>query len=379
MSDTPDGVCVVTQPSRRRTGKTHVHQLLDVLAVLTSVSLVTANLDPDASVKDDHEVVELTTQGTGDSLPVTAYRFVRNQLLMARTVARRDEEAVLFFGATAYLLPIAVAWFLGKTVILEPRGDVPLSLRLRWEERMPAWLARVLSGVVSLLERAGYAMADGIVTYTPAMADQLGLERYREKLYPEGARYVDTETFAVGTPFDERPPTVGYVGRLDVEKHVPTLVEVAKRLPDDVRFRFVGDGPYRDVIERELGADVERGRVVLTGWVDHEEVPAQLNQMRLLLLSSSPTEGLPTAILESLACGTPVYAPPVSGIPDVVREGETGFLMTDQDPGAIAETIETAIEGTALAAMSEECRDVAETEFSLEAAVERYRYILASV
>jgi glycosyltransferase involved in cell wall biosynthesis len=376
----PD-VCVVTQPARREGGKTHAHQLLDVLAAITSVSLLTANLNPDSPVRDDHEVVELTGQGTGTSLPVTVYRFLRNQLLMVRAIARRDEEAVLFFGATAYLLPIVAARVLGKTVIVEPRGDVPLSLRLQWEERMPAGLARLLAGLVSLLEHAGYTAAHAIVTYTPEMADGLGLRRYRyqRKLYPEGARYVDTEGFDVETTFEDRPVSVGYLGRLDAEKNVPTLVEVAKRLPEPIGFCFVGDGDYRETVERELAAEIKSGQVTLTGWVDHNEVPAQLNQMQLLLLSSEPTEGLPTAILESFACGTPVYATPVSGVPDVVRQDETGFLMTDQDPGAIVETIERAIEGDTLAEMSEECRGVAETEFSFEAAVGRYRHILESV
>ena len=379
MSDDLPSVCVVTQPARREGSKTHAHQLLDILAAITSVSLLTANLDPESPIRDEHDVVELTSEGTGTSLPTVVYRFFRNQVLMARAVAIRDEDVILFFGATAYLLPIVVARLVGKTVVVEPRGDVPLSLRLSWEKRMPAPIARLLAGLVSLLEHAGYTLATAVVTYTPTMASELGLERYRHKLYTHAARYVDTEKFTVQTGFDERPLTVGYLGRLDVEKDVPTLVEVAKRLPDDVQFRFVGDGDYRTVIEEELSEDIDSGRVTITGWVDHDAVPAQLNEMRLLLLSSEPTEGLPTAILESFACGTPVYATPVSGVPDVVRDGETGFLMQDQNPEVIAERISQALSDGNLAKMSESCQTIAETEFSFEAAVERYRHILQSI
>jgi glycosyltransferase involved in cell wall biosynthesis len=48
-------------------------------------------------------------------------------------------------------------------------------------------------------------------------------------------------------------------------------------------------------------------------------------------MPSAPTEGLPTTILEAMACGTPVYTTPVLGVLSVVRDGETGFLMTDID------------------------------------------------
>jgi glycosyltransferase involved in cell wall biosynthesis len=237
----------------------------------------------------------------------------------------------------------------------------------------------MLAGAVSLLEHVGYTLADAIVTYTPSMADELGLKRYAHKLYTDGARYVDLDHFRPKTAFEERPLTVGYLGRLDAEKGVPTLVEVAKRLPKEIGFRFVGDGDYRDIVERELEEDFESGRVKLTGWVDHAEVPAQLDQMRLLVLTSEPTEGLPTAILESFACGTPVCATPVSGIPDVIRNGGTGFLIDEIDPDTVAETITEAMDNGTLHEMSDRCRKVAEREFGFDAAVSRYHHIIRAV
>jgi len=102
---------------------------------------------------------------------------------MAQLLWNRGESIVLFYGATSYLIPILVAKLSGKTVVIEPRGDVPLTLRLQWEERIPSPLARLLAGSVRLLERMGYRLADGIVTYTPEMASELGLYRFEDKLY----------------------------------------------------------------------------------------------------------------------------------------------------------------------------------------------------
>lgn len=367
-------VCVVTYPLG--TTATATSDLLDILSELTTVSLVTADISEDAEFDQGHEIVEISDAGTGGSIAVAALRFLRNQLRMCRVLWARDEDVAWFFGATSYFLPILFARLIGKTVVLQPRGDVPLTLRLQWEQRIPDTLAHFLSGIVRLLENMGYRLADRIVTYTPAMASELGLDRYENKLYPNGARYVDTERFSPRTPYEERNRVVGYVGRLDEEKGIRTLAEVAKQLPEDVTFVFAGDGELRAWLESELSEEIESGTVEMTGWVNHENVPEVLNRLRLLVLSSHPTEGLPTIILESFACGTPVYATPVSGVPDLVREGETGFLMEDVDSDAIRRKIEEIIHRDDLNKISRNTRELIQTEYTFEAAVGRYQAIL---
>ena len=130
-------VCVVTHPLSGA-GETATRTLLDVLAEVATVSLVTANLPEDSPVRDRHEVLEVSDRDEGDAIPVAAVRFGLNQLRMAWVLAHREEGVTIFYGATAYLLPILVAKLAGKIVLLEPRGDVPLTLRLYWERRVPA-------------------------------------------------------------------------------------------------------------------------------------------------------------------------------------------------------------------------------------------------
>jgi glycosyltransferase involved in cell wall biosynthesis len=375
VSETVPEVCVVTHPLASA-GENATRSLLDVLGALTTVSLVTADLPADSEIRGRHEVVELTDRGVGDSLPVAAGRFLLNQLRMCRELARRDEPVVLFFGATAYLLPVLFARLLGKTVLLEPRGDVPLTLRLNWERRVPSPVARLLAGTVRSLERLGYAVADGAVTYTPSLARELGLDPDAPNVYPHGARYVRTDEFRPLTPFADRERRVGFLGRLDEEKGVRELAQVAKRLPDDVTFSFIGDGDLSEWLADELADEIAAGRVELRGWVDHDEVPAELSRLRLLVMPSQSTEGLPTTILEAFACGTPVYATPVSGVPDVVRENETGFLLESRAPADIASGVETILAREDLSDFSHRGRTLIETDYSLDAAVRRYRAIL---
>lgn len=375
---TADDVCVVTHPLSGA-GENATRTLLEILGAITTVSLLTANLPEDSPVRDRHEVIEITRKDEGRSIPVAAARFVLNQLRMAVVLARRDEEAVLFFGATAYLLPILVAKLVGKTVVLEPRGDVPLTLRLQWEQRVPPPVARGLAGSVRTLEWIGYTLADGIVTYTPSMASELGLERFEHKLHTNGARYVDTDQFSPSGSFEDRDQVVGFLGRIDEEKGIRTLAAVAEELPADITFRFIGDGQLLQWLRDRLDDEITAGTVETVGWVDHDDVPRELRQLRLLVMPSQPTEGLPTVILEALACGTPVYATPVSGVPDVVREGETGFRMDDTRTDAIVEDIASIMQRNDLETISENGRTLIEDEYSFEAAVDRYRTILAAL
>jgi glycosyltransferase involved in cell wall biosynthesis len=211
------------------------------------------------------------------------------------------------------------------------------------------------------------------------MAEELELGVYESKLQTSGARYIDTDRFQPTRPLEERERIVGFLGRIDEEKGIRTLANVAELLPEDITFVFAGDGQLSDWIDVELAAQREAGNVEITGWVDNEEVPDLLNRLQLLVMPSQPTEGLPTVILESFACGTPVYATPVAGVPDVVRDGETGFWMEGTDAEEISEDIIDILSDDTLRNISKNCRYVVEQNYSYDAAVRRYRQILSEI
>ena len=76
--------------------------------------------------------------------------------------------------------------------------------------------------------------------------------------------------------------------------------------------------------------------VKTAGWISHDHLPEYLRMLQLLVIPSS-TEGLPNIMLEAMACGTPVAATSVGAIPDVIREGETGYILEDNSPECISE------------------------------------------
>lgn len=371
-------VCVVTLRSGP-TQQNATYRLLEVLSELTAVSLVTVALAAESKIPDAYEVTEVSAGSMGGGLASTLLAFLCNQYRICREIRRTDADLIYFFGGTAYVLPIALATVLRKATVVQPRGDVPLTLELEWRGRYPDSLAVLLASGVRVLERTGLWLADTVVTYTPAMAAELGLDRYDEKLYADGTRYVDVEAFRPTVPIEERERRAGSIGRLDVEKGIEELAAAASRLSSATSFVFVGDGDERAEVAARLAEERAAGRVELVDWLEHDRIPAQLNRLQLLVLASEPTEGLPTIVQEAFACGTPVYATPVSGIPDVVREGETGFLMEDRSPDRIADRIEAILDRDDLRDISENCRRFAVENYSFEAAVDRFRTLLSRV
>lgn len=370
-------ICVVTNPVGATA--TATSDMLEILSNLTEVTLISANVSEKSEIREDFEIIEVSRSGTGGNIPVAATRFLINQIRMCQVLQNREEEIVWFFGATAYFLPILFAKLLGKTVVLQPQGDVPLTLQLHWEQRIPATLAQVLAGAVGWLEKLGYRLSDDIVTYTPAMAAELGLTRYEKKLHANGARYINTDQFYPHTKYTERDQIVGFLGRLDEEKGVRELANVAQQLPSDTKLVFAGDGDLHEWLETELANEIDADSVEMIGWVDREEVPAVLSRFKLLVLPSQPTEGLPTVILEAFACGTPVYATPVSGVPDVIRDEETGFIIENVDTEIIIEEITNIFMRDDLFQISETSRQVIKDQYSFDAAVGRYRKILNEI
>jgi glycosyltransferase involved in cell wall biosynthesis len=146
------------------------------------------------------------------------------------------------------------------------------------------------------------------------------------------------EVFKCRSNAADRPLRIGYLGRLSPEKGVDILIHATKLMASqdrDVKVVIAGDGPLRGLIERELNNEIRSGRVELLGWLPHEKVPDFLSKIRLLLMPSY-TEGLPSALIETIACGTPVLTSRVGEIPQVVIHGETGFLIDELNPHNIA-------------------------------------------
>jgi len=140
-----------------------------------------------------------------------------------------------------------------------------------------------------------------------------------------------------------RPATEGsvqdfwlFVGRLRIRKGVEVLLDALRRLPADSPPLWVaGDGEHRQELEELTGRWGLGDRVRFLGRCDAGTVRALLGGCRALVVPSI-YEGMPLVVLEAMEAERPVIASAASGIPEVVRDRVTGWLVPPEDPGALA-------------------------------------------
>ena len=143
--------------------------------------------------------------------------------------------------------------------------------------------------------------------------------------------------------FRERPAPFELisVGRLAAVKGYPLLIDAVARLVDqgrDVRLTLVGDGPERSYLEEQSGRLGITSKIIFAGWKNQAALQ-ELYQNSDLCVLSSFAEGVPVVLMEAMAAGLPCVAPRITGIPELIRHGIDGILVTPSDTEELAGAI----------------------------------------
>jgi glycosyltransferase involved in cell wall biosynthesis len=225
--------------------------------------------------------------------------------------------------------------------------------------------------------RARHNRATMNLCTSQAMVDQLRDHGIRNvALWPGG---VDAERFQPGQPSATvrarlsagrwKSPLLLYVGRLSAEKGIEALKPILQAVPG-ARLALVGDGPHRKALESHFAGLP----VFIAGFLHGEEL-AQAFASSDILVMPSRTETLGLVILEAMASGLPVVAARSGGIPEIVKDGVTGFLF-DETNEAISAVHELVMSPERRAAMGEAARAFAllhSWKAATERLVEQYR------
>ena len=159
------------------------------------------------------------------------------------------------------------------------------------------------------------------------------------------------------TDFSFTPPLIVAVGRLIAKKGFADLIRACGLLAEGgkpFQCEIVGEGP----LENELRAQIEQldlqNRVALSGAKPQREVRRRLAAASIFVLpsvvdSAGGIDNLPTVIMEAMATALPVISTDIGGIPEMVVENETGFLVRPGDTGALARAVEKMIDDRQLA------------------------------
>ena len=240
--------------------------------------------------------------------------------------------------------------------IRQRRVDAVLSLAISTYAPYLSHLARDLPVVVSLqggeagagltsrpraLRRALVAASRVVACATTLATQARALEPTLSSslmVIPNG---VDPGRFAAAEPFRNPRPYVLAAGRLVRQKGFDVLLDAFARVAPDsanVDLLLAGDGPERPALEDQRMRLGLGDRVQFLGAVDHDRI-ASLYRGALVVVCPSRWEGLPLVCLETMASGRALVATSVDGIPDAVRDGETGVLVPPDRPEALADAL----------------------------------------
>lgn len=290
---------------------------------------------------------------------------------------RKELNIIIFATGVPFILPlILLARIMKKKVLIMAGGTCYRAYRADNPKK------HIFFYLIWLLEMLCYYLSTNIAAETEHTVQALGLERFRKKWLIFGALiFIDIDVFRIKNELKDRKNIVGYISNLSVGKGVLNLIEAEKillRKLDNIEFLIGGDGPLYTQIQNKLENENLNNKINLVGRINNSEVADYLNRLKLLVLPSY-SEGLPGIILESMACGTPVLATDVGGVTDIITDGETGFILKNNSPICIAESIERALTHPNLNSISKNAKELIEREFSYKATSERYKKILRGV
>ena len=153
---------------------------------------------------------------------------------------------------------------------------------------------------------------------------------------------IEPGAFADPAPLPQgRPLRLVNIGRFAEQKGQLLLIDAVAEVVArgvDLRLALIGDGPLRPAIERAIARHGLERHVRLTGWLDEAGVLRELAQAHGMVLPSF-AEGLPMVVMEAMASGRPVIATWVAGIPELMQDGKTGWLVPAGDINALVEAI----------------------------------------
>jgi glycosyltransferase involved in cell wall biosynthesis len=311
---------------------------------------------------------------------------LRAVLSLARLI-RRERPTILHthtakagaVGRIAALLagdarpPIVVHTFHGHVLrgYFGPVRTYGFRLLERWLARMTTALVAVSPEVRDDLVKLGVAPRDRFSVV------RLGIQ-LEERVADRDGREETRRVLGIGPDRF----TVGWIGRMTGVKRTSDVLLAFKRLQErgvDACLCMVGDGPDREPLERRAH---ELGIMRNTLFLGYQEDVAPFYAAFDAMILPSGNEGTPVSAIESLAAGRPVVATRVGGVPDVVRDGEDGFLVETGDVDSLAERlVQLARDADLRRAMGEAGRSRVFARYSVERLIDDvdrlYRSLLA--
>jgi glycosyltransferase involved in cell wall biosynthesis len=330
-------VLFVTHNFPRRSGDAAGGFLLDLARALATVGVVVEVIAPHAAGLSERDVVDGVhvhrVRYGSDAEETLAYTGTMSEQVKSSTKSKRAMLRLIsaMRRATRHRLASgdidvvhAHWWFpaalaIGRTAV---RARVPMVVTSHGSD------ARLATGAIAHLASFALGRAAAVTTVSEWLAKRLRpLTPAQVTVAPMPA---DPATFWAQAAIRAVPPRLLFVGRLNAQKNPGVLVRALAELDESVHLDVVGDGPDAGALSA-LGAQLGIAhRIAWHGHQPRDVMPAFYAQASCTLVPSRD-EGFGMVAAESLLCETPVIASRSGGLPDIVRDGETGVLLDSLD------------------------------------------------
>lgn len=317
--------------------------------------------------------IRVTSLGKGGN---RLRQFIWGQISVAEKIIslyrRNHIKIILFaFGQDLMVLPVLAAKLTGGKVIIRTDGRPSLVLaRYIRSHTFKRYLFK-------MIEEIDYHLADAVLTECDYMVSDNDLEKYQAS---NGSLFVDLENFTNKTPLGDRKYELGFIGGLNRVKGIIKFIEALELLTRRSSVIIIGNGEEKDKVLNQIKALEYRGTLFIKyfEWIENNRLPGYLNEIKLLVMPSYK-EGLPNAMLESMACGCAVLATPVGGIPSVVKDEDSGFIMEENSAKCMVRHINRALNHPNLEQIAARGQSIIASEFAFRAAVARYRSVISNL
>lgn len=293
--------------------------------------------------------------------------------LFISSLIRQLEPTTDVFHLHSPLVPVIST---DRPVMLTFHSTVPLDTQLTPVVDLYTMLMRFQAPISYRLESANIKRAACINAISPWVAKDL-------QTYIDGHSKIEVMWNGVDSCFfspeyhnTSNSNELLFVGRLAPEKGLIHLIKafniVIQRFPN-IRLSIAGDGPLYGNISSLIRRYELNSYVRLIGHVSSRETIRSLYRQARCLILPSDHESLPGVLLEAMACGTPVIASRVGGIPDIISDGENGILVNPKAVDEIVEAICHLFENSSInKKLGQAARDTIEKRFAWSIIGEHY-------